>query len=220
VAASADSVAAGWPANSVAVNFAAAANFVVVDSVIATSGAAASDSASVTTMTTTPPVTRMDMGTRMDMAVAITRTPTAMRTKTTAVATWFGDACTPRMAGTCNSVRCLPTSALSRAEVTGDFGGSLMRQSSKVRSTRRRDCGDYQAAAWTTCSAWTRVIGGAPDRIADLADLAFAFRGVADVPATYVRHFHNQSCNDRTKCQHQIPVAGLGVLDGSVVKKP
>src|SRR3979411_1243969 len=36
------------------------------------------------------------------------------------------------MAGTCNSVRCLPTSALSRAEVTGDFGGSLMRQSSKV----------------------------------------------------------------------------------------
>src|SRR3979411_1864459 len=31
-----------------------------------------------------------------------------------------------RMAGTCNSVRCLPTSALSRAEVTGDFGGSLM----------------------------------------------------------------------------------------------
>jgi len=33
VAASADSVAAGWPANSVAVNFAAAANFVVVDSV-------------------------------------------------------------------------------------------------------------------------------------------------------------------------------------------
>src|SRR3979411_2515031 len=28
------------------------------------------------------------------------------------------------MAGTCNSVRCLPTSALSRAEVTGDFGGS------------------------------------------------------------------------------------------------
>jgi len=37
------------------------------------------------------------------------------------------------MAGTCNSVRCLPTSALSRAEVTGDFGGSLMRQSSKVR---------------------------------------------------------------------------------------
>src|SRR5258705_5334281 len=59
------------------------------------------------------------------------------------------------MAGTCNSVRCLPTSALSRAEVTGDFGGSLMRQSSKVRSTRRCDCGDYQAAAWTTCSAWT-----------------------------------------------------------------
>ena len=37
------------------------------------------------------------------------------------------------MAGTCNSDRCLPTSALSRAEVTGDFGGSLMRQSSKVR---------------------------------------------------------------------------------------
>src|SRR5258706_6991096 len=37
------------------------------------------------------------------------------------------------MAGTCNSVRCLPTSALSRVEVTGDFGGSLMRQSSKVR---------------------------------------------------------------------------------------
>src|SRR5258707_7423510 len=59
------------------------------------------------------------------------------------------------MAGTCNSVRCLPTSALSRAEVTGDFGGSLMRQSSKVRSTRRCDCGDYQAAAWTTWSAWT-----------------------------------------------------------------
>jgi hypothetical protein len=57
------------------------------------------------------------------------------------------------MAGTCNSVRCLPTSALSRAEVTGDFRGSLMRRSSKVRSTRRRDCGDYQAAAWTTCSA-------------------------------------------------------------------
>src|ERR1700738_5315139 len=47
------------------------------------------------------------------------------------------------MAGTCNSVRCLPTSALSRAEVTGDFCGSLMRQSSKVRSTRRCDCGDY-----------------------------------------------------------------------------
>jgi hypothetical protein len=43
------------------------------------------------------------------------------------------------MAGTCNSVRCLPTSALSRAEVTGDFGSSLMRQSSKVRSTRRRE---------------------------------------------------------------------------------
>src|SRR3981189_708613 len=57
------------------------------------------------------------------------------------------------MAGTCNSVRCLPTSALSRAEVTGDFRGSLMRRSSKVRSTRRRDCGDDQAAAWTTCSA-------------------------------------------------------------------
>src|SRR5258707_11765424 len=143
VAASADSVAAGWPANSVAVNFAAAANFVVVDSVIATSGAAASeiatsgaaasDSASVTTMTTTPPVTRMDLGTRMDLAVAITRTPTAMRTKTTAVGTWFGDACTPRMAGTCNSVRCLPTSALSRAEVTGDFGGSLMRQARPQR---------------------------------------------------------------------------------------
>ena len=37
------------------------------------------------------------------------------------------------MAGTCNSVRCLPTSALSRTEVTGGFGGSLMRQSSKVR---------------------------------------------------------------------------------------
>jgi len=96
-AASTDSVAAGWPANSVAVNFAAAANFVVVDSVIATSGAAASeiatsgaaasDSASVTTMATTPPVTRMDMGTGMDMAVAIPRTPPAMRTtKTTAVA--------------------------------------------------------------------------------------------------------------------------------------
>jgi hypothetical protein len=46
---------------------------------------------------------------------------------------WFSDACTPRMAGTCNSVRCLLTSALSRAEVKGDFGGSLMRQSSKVR---------------------------------------------------------------------------------------
>src|SRR5258707_8584311 len=141
VAASADSVAAGWPANSVAVNFAAAANFVVVDSVIATSGAAASeiatsgaaasDSASLTTMTTTPPVTRMDMGIRMDMAVAITRTPTAMGTKTTAV--WFGDACTPRMAGTCNSVRCLPTSALSRAEVKGDFGGLLMRQARPQR---------------------------------------------------------------------------------------
>src|SRR6267154_922210 len=57
------------------------------------------------------------------------------------------------MAGTCNSVRCLPTSALSRAEVTGDFRGSLMRRSSKVRSTRRCDCGDYQAAARTTCSA-------------------------------------------------------------------
>jgi hypothetical protein len=28
----------------------------------------------------------MDMGTRMEMGVAITRTPTAMRTKTTAVA--------------------------------------------------------------------------------------------------------------------------------------
>src|SRR3954468_10974780 len=42
---------------------------------------------------------------------------------------------------------------LSRAEVTGDCRGSLMRRSSKVRSTRRRDCGDYQAAAWTTCSA-------------------------------------------------------------------
>ena len=27
--------------------------------------------------------------------------------------------CPPRMVGTCNSVRCLPTSALSRAEVTG-----------------------------------------------------------------------------------------------------
>jgi hypothetical protein len=37
------------------------------------------------------------------------------------------------MAGTCNSVRCLLTSALSRAEVKGDFGGSLMRESSKVR---------------------------------------------------------------------------------------
>jgi hypothetical protein len=46
---------------------------------------------------------------------------------------WFSDACTPHMAGTCNSVRCLLTSALSRAEVKGDFGGSLMRQSSKVR---------------------------------------------------------------------------------------
>ena len=45
----------------------------------------------------------------------------------------------------------MPTSALSRAEVTGDFGSSLI--SSKVRSTRRRDCGDYQAAARTTCSA-------------------------------------------------------------------
>src|SRR5580704_13717109 len=29
------------------------------------------------------------------------------------------------MAGTWNSDRCLPASALSRAEVTGDFGGSL-----------------------------------------------------------------------------------------------
>ena len=74
----ADSVAAGSPADSEAVNF------VVVDSVITTSGAAASDSA--TRMTTTPPVTRMAMDTRMDMGAAITRTPTAMRTKTTAVA--------------------------------------------------------------------------------------------------------------------------------------
>src|SRR5882757_9138369 len=98
------------------------------------------------------------------------------------------------MAGTCNSVSCRPTSALSRAEVTGDFRGSLMRRSSKVRSTRRRDCGDYQAAAWTTCSAWTRVIGGAPDRIADLADLGQfvdqqLFLGHVDSSeAKFVRH--------------------------------
>jgi hypothetical protein len=61
------------------------ANFEVVDSMITISGAAAS-SDSATRMTTTPTVTRTDMGTRMEMGVAITRTPTAMRTKTTAVA--------------------------------------------------------------------------------------------------------------------------------------
>jgi len=65
--------------------------------VITTSGAAASDSIATSgaalrirlfrIMTTTPTVTRMDMGIRMEMGVAITRTPTAMRTKTTAVVT-------------------------------------------------------------------------------------------------------------------------------------
>jgi hypothetical protein len=38
------------------------------------------------------------------------------------------------MAGTCNSVRYLPTSALTRAEVTGDFGSSL--NASTLRSVR------------------------------------------------------------------------------------
>jgi hypothetical protein len=114
----ADSVVAGWPAVSVAVNFVAAVNFVVMDFVIATSGAAASDMATattrMTTMTTTLTVIRMGMGiaiTRMDMATALTtrmgmdtgtaltRTPpTTMGTKTTAVAMWFSDACAPRVA--------------------------------------------------------------------------------------------------------------------------
>jgi hypothetical protein len=50
-----------------------------------------------------------------------------------------------------------------------------MRESSKVRSTRRCDCGDYQAAAWTTCSACGQSsrrqrARGAPDRIGDVAN--------------------------------------------------
>jgi hypothetical protein len=84
------------------------ANFVVVDSMIAISGAAASDSDPatliMTSMTTTLTLIRMDMSMaipRIGIDTAITRTPPAIgTTKTTAVARWFGDACTPRMAGT------------------------------------------------------------------------------------------------------------------------
>ena len=60
------------------------ANFTAVDFMIATSGATASDSATATTRTTTMTTT----------------------TLTTAVAMWFIDACTPRMAGAGNPFRC------------------------------------------------------------------------------------------------------------------
>jgi len=74
------------------------ANFVVVESMIAISGAAASASATpiMTTMTTMLTTIR----------TAIIRLPPAIHMRTTAVAMWSSDACTLRMAGACNPVRC------------------------------------------------------------------------------------------------------------------
>ena len=66
-----------------------------VDFMIATSGGV-SASTRTTTMTTMLTTIRM----------AIIRMPPAIHTLTTAVATWSSDACTLRMAGACNPVRC------------------------------------------------------------------------------------------------------------------
>jgi hypothetical protein len=74
------------------------ANFTAVDFMIATSGATASDSATATTRTTT--------------------------TLTTAVAMWFTDACTPRMAGAGNPFRCA-VDGLSYNDVDRDLQRSL-----------------------------------------------------------------------------------------------
>jgi hypothetical protein len=75
-----------------------AVDFVVaVDFMIAASGdVSASASTRTTTMTTTLTTIRM----------AIIRMPPAIHTPTTAVAMWSSDACTLRMAGACNPVRC------------------------------------------------------------------------------------------------------------------
>jgi len=68
-------------------------NSTAVDFMIATSGDV---SASASTRTTTLTTIRM----------AIIRMPPAIHTLTTAVAMWCSDACTLRMAGACNPVRC------------------------------------------------------------------------------------------------------------------
>lgn len=65
-----------------------------VDSVVVVSAAADSASSHTIMMTTMLMIIRMGMD--------ITHTPTTIRTVTTAVATWFIDACTPSKAGVTN----------------------------------------------------------------------------------------------------------------------
>jgi hypothetical protein len=59
------------------------------------------DLMATTTGTTTTATGRMATGTTT-LTIIHTTTPTTILTTTTAVATFFGDGCTPRMAGVCN----------------------------------------------------------------------------------------------------------------------
>jgi hypothetical protein len=74
-------------------------NSTAVDFMIATSGDV-SEPAPASTHTTTM------MTTLTTIRMAIIRMPPAIHTLTTAVVMWFSDACTLRMAGACNPVRC------------------------------------------------------------------------------------------------------------------
>ena len=99
-------MAAAWLADSMMAVVSTEVDFVVVNStavdfMIATSGdvsdsAPAPASTRTTTMTTTLTTIRM----------AIIRMPPVIHTLTTAVAMWSSDACTLRMAGAYNRVRC------------------------------------------------------------------------------------------------------------------
>ena len=100
----ADSMVAAWLADSMMAVVSTEVDFVVVnytavDSIIATSGDV-SDSAPASTRTTTMTTTLTTI------RMAIIRMPPAIHTLTTAVAMWSSDACTLRMAGACNPVRC------------------------------------------------------------------------------------------------------------------
>ena len=98
----ADSMVAAWLAGSMMAVVSTEVDFAVVNStavdfMIATSGdVSASASTRTATMTTTLTTIRM----------AIIRMPPAIHTLTTAVAMWSSDACTLRMDGACNPVRC------------------------------------------------------------------------------------------------------------------
>ena len=98
------SMVAAWLADSMMAVVSTEVDFVVVNStavdfMIATSGDV-SDSAPASTRTTTMTTTLTTI------RMAIIRMPPAIHTLTTAVAMWSSDACTLRMAGACNPVRC------------------------------------------------------------------------------------------------------------------